>query len=74
LRSPICRRASATSASSRSGTTGRAENPEVPLLQLHKMTEEQARLEMSAVGLQFVRNLDGLPLQHALVFEKPPIP
>jgi ubiquinone/menaquinone biosynthesis C-methylase UbiE len=48
----------------------RAEDPEVPMLPLHKMTEKQARLEMSAVGLQFVENLDGLPWQHLLVFEK----
>ena len=48
----------------------RAEDPGVPMLRLHKMTEKQARLEMSAVGLQFVENLDGLPWQHLLVFEK----
>ena len=48
----------------------RAEDPEVPMLPLHKMTEEQARLEMAAVGLQFVENLDGLPWQHLLIFEK----
>jgi SAM-dependent methyltransferase len=49
----------------------RAEDPEVPMLALHKMTEAQARREMSAVGLEFVENRDGLPWQHLLVFRRP---
>jgi SAM-dependent methyltransferase len=48
----------------------RAEDPEVPMLPLHKMTERQARREMAAVGLEFVENRKGLPWQHVLVFEK----
>jgi SAM-dependent methyltransferase len=48
----------------------RAEDPDVPMAPLHKMTEKQARLEMEAAGLTFVENLDGLPWQHLLVFEK----
>jgi hypothetical protein len=49
----------------------RAEDPDVPMLPLHKMTEAQARREMAAVGLEFVENRDGLPWQHVLVFRKP---
>ncbi len=48
----------------------RAEDPTVPILPLHKMTEEQARLEMEAVGLEFVENRRMLPQQHFLVFRK----
>ena len=49
----------------------RAEDPDVPMLPLHKMTEAQARREMAAVGLEFVENRAGLPWQHVLVFRKP---
>ena len=49
----------------------RAEDPEVPIRRLHKMTEEQARLEVEAAGFRFVENRDVLPQQHLLVFERP---
>ena len=49
----------------------RAEDPDVPMLPLHKMSEKQARLEMAAVGLEFVENREGLPWQHILIFRKP---
>jgi FkbM family methyltransferase len=49
----------------------RAEDPEVPILRLHKMTEQQARKEMLVVGFEFVENLNVLPQQHFLVFQKP---
>ncbi len=49
----------------------RAEDPEVPMLPLHKMTEAQARKELAAVGLELVENRDGLPWQHLMVFRKP---
>ena len=49
----------------------RAEDRQVPIKRLHKMTERQARSEMAAVGLEFVENGDFLPQQHFLVFEKP---
>lgn len=52
----------------------RAEDPDVPMLPLHKMTERQARRELEAVGLEFVENRPGLPWQHLLVFEKPTKP
>lgn len=48
----------------------RGEDPTVPIKPLHKMTEAQARAEMKAAGLSFVSNLDFLPRQHVLVFEK----
>ncbi|MGB5549941.1 MAG: class I SAM-dependent methyltransferase [Thermoanaerobaculia bacterium] len=49
----------------------RSEDPTVPILPLHKMTESQARLEMEAVGLEFVENRAMLPQQHFLIFRKP---
>jgi hypothetical protein len=35
------------------------------------MTEAQAKLEMTAVGLQHVDTFDVLPTQHIMIFEKP---
>jgi SAM-dependent methyltransferase len=49
----------------------RAEDRSVPIKELHKMTEEQARLEMAAVGFEWVATENFLPQQHFLVFEKP---
>ena len=49
----------------------RAEDPDVPIKRLHKMTEAQARLEVEGAGFTFVENLDALPQQHVLVFERP---
>ena len=46
----------------------RAEDPEVHIRARHKMTQEQAILEMEAVGLQFVDNNPVLPQQHILTF------
>ena len=48
----------------------RAEDREVPIKPLHKMSERQARKELEAVGLHWVRNDDFLPQQHFLVFER----
>jgi len=48
----------------------RGEDPSVPIKPLHKMTEAQAKKEMNAAGLTWVRTLDFLPLQHALVFKR----
>ena len=50
----------------------RAEDPNVPIRELHKMTEGQARREVEAAGFRFVENRDDLPQQHFLVFERPP--
>ena len=49
----------------------RAEDPDVPIRELHKMTEAQARREVEAAGFRFVSNSDVLPQQHLLVFERP---
>ncbi|EED35095.1 methyltransferase type 11 [Luminiphilus syltensis NOR5-1B] len=49
----------------------RAEDPRVPIKPLHKMTEQQAKRELEAVGFNFVENLRSLPQQHILVFRKP---
>ncbi len=48
----------------------RAEDPEVRMLPLHKMTRKQANREMAAVGLEFVEARNGLPWQHLLVYRK----
>lgn len=48
----------------------RGENPFVPIKALHKMTQKQARKEMSAVGLQWLETKSFLPQQHLMVFEK----
>ena len=49
----------------------RAEDPEVFIKPHHKMTQEQAKKEMSAVGLVFVKTSEALPQQHLMIFEKP---
>jgi SAM-dependent methyltransferase len=49
----------------------RAEDPDVPILATHKMTEAQARKEMESVGLRFVETLGALPQQHLMIFAKP---
>ena len=48
----------------------RGEDPTVPIKRLHKMTEDQVRREMAAVGLVWRETLGFLPQQHVLVFEK----
>ncbi len=48
----------------------RAEDPDVPIRELHKMTEAQVRLEVEAAGFRFVSNSTVLPQQHLLVFER----
>ncbi|MFK7887966.1 MAG: class I SAM-dependent methyltransferase [Gammaproteobacteria bacterium] len=48
------------------------EDPELMIKPLHKMTEAQARREMSAIGLDWVRTESFLPTQHFMVFRKAP--
>jgi ubiquinone/menaquinone biosynthesis C-methylase UbiE len=48
----------------------RAEDPEVPIKELHKMTESQARRELEAAGFRWVRTDPRLPWQHLLWFER----
>jgi hypothetical protein len=49
----------------------RAEDPDVPIKPLHKMSQAQARIELEAAGLTFERNDSSLPIQHLLWFRKP---
>jgi ubiquinone/menaquinone biosynthesis C-methylase UbiE len=49
----------------------RQEDPEIPIIPVHKMSEQQVRLELEAAGLVFVENPDFLPQQHFLVFARP---
>jgi SAM-dependent methyltransferase len=49
----------------------RGEDRSVPIKPLHKMTEQQARSEMAAVGLEWERTEDFLPQQHFMVFRRP---
>lgn len=49
----------------------RMEDPSVPIKLLHKMSQEQARTEMAAIGLEWLRTEDFLPQQHFMVFQKP---
>ena len=48
----------------------RKEDPAVPIKEVHKMTEAQARKEMAAVGLDWVKTVGTLPRQHILIFVK----
>jgi FkbM family methyltransferase len=49
----------------------RAEDLEVPIKRLHKMSVDQARKEMAAAGLVWLETKDFLPQQHFIVYEKP---
>jgi len=50
----------------------RGEDPEVPIKPLHKMTEAQARKELEAAGLTWIRTDARLPVQHLMWFGKLP--
>ena len=49
----------------------RAEDPNVPIKTIHKMSERQAVKEFKASGFLFEKNLGNLPWQHCLIFRKP---
>ncbi|MEM1089011.1 MAG: class I SAM-dependent methyltransferase [Pseudomonadota bacterium] len=49
----------------------RGEDPRVPIKRLHKMTEQQAKKEMAAIGLTWERTLSLLPQQHFMIFRRP---
>ncbi|MEH6557323.1 MAG: methyltransferase domain-containing protein [Oceanicoccus sp.] len=49
----------------------RGEDRTVPIKRLHKMTQRQAKKEMGAVGLQWLRTDSYLPQQHVMIFTKP---
>jgi ubiquinone/menaquinone biosynthesis C-methylase UbiE len=48
----------------------RAEDPNVPIKLVHKMTEAQVKKEMSVMPLQWVQTIDVLPRQHIIIFRK----
>jgi ubiquinone/menaquinone biosynthesis C-methylase UbiE len=48
----------------------RAEDPEVPIKRLHKMTEAQVRKEMEPLPLRWVESIEVLPRQHIIVFAR----
>jgi SAM-dependent methyltransferase len=48
----------------------RKEDPKIPIKPIHKMTEKQAVKEFESAGFRLVQNIDNLPWQHCMVFEK----
>lgn len=48
----------------------RAEDPRVPIKELHKMSEAQVRKELSSDALAWERTAHTLPWQHVVVFRK----
>ena len=48
----------------------RGEDPNVPIKKIHKMTKKQSIAEMRAVGLKLKENVENLPWQHCMIFEK----
>jgi protein-L-isoaspartate O-methyltransferase len=48
----------------------RAEDPMVPIKEVHKMSEEQAVKEFEAAGFKLEINKSNLPWQHCMVFVK----
>lgn len=50
----------------------RAEDPEVPIKELHKMSKAQVLKEMSANGFRLEKEFDGLPWQHMMTFVADP--
>ena len=48
----------------------RAEDPLVPIKTIHKMSEKQAIKEMETAGFKLRKNIDNLPWQHCMIFEK----
>ena len=48
----------------------RAEDPQVPIKPLHKMSEAQVRKEMGAQELEWRQTIEVLPRQHIIIFGK----
>ena len=48
----------------------RAEDPKVPIKEVHKMSEAQVRKEMSVHPLEWVETIETLPWQHIIAFKK----
>ena len=49
----------------------RAEDPEVPIREEHKMTVKQVRAEVEPEGFRFDKTIEVLPQQHIIIFRKP---
>jgi ubiquinone/menaquinone biosynthesis C-methylase UbiE len=49
----------------------RAEDWNVPIKTIHKMSQQQAVKEFKAAGFSFEKNIGNLPWQHCLIFRKP---
>ena len=48
----------------------RAEDPDVPIKTLHKMSIKQVNSEMLANGFHLVQDGEFMPIQHYLVYQK----
>jgi len=48
----------------------RAEDPKVPIKEVHKMSEAQVRKEMTVHPLEWMETINVLPWQHIIVFRK----
>ena len=48
----------------------RGEDSSVPIKKIHKMTVKQSIKEMEAAGFRLKENIDTLPWQHCMIFEK----
>lgn len=49
----------------------RGEDPTIPIAEVYTITDEQARREMAAVGLEWRETRDILPQHHFIVFQRP---
>lgn len=49
----------------------RAEDPEIPIKRVHKMTEPQVKKEAEAAGLVWEKTIGDLPRQHLIIVRKP---
>jgi ubiquinone/menaquinone biosynthesis C-methylase UbiE len=48
----------------------RKEDPDIPILPLHKMSVQEVRSELEPMGFRFEKVLDFLPWQHVIIFSK----
>ena len=48
----------------------RKQDPEIPIKEAHKMSVDQLKKEMKAIGLVHLRTVESLPWQHIVIFEK----
>ena len=49
----------------------RAEDRELNIRELHKMTVAQVKAEIEPEGFRFVKTIETLPRQHIIIFVKP---